>query len=620
MKRICALLVAIFAVANCNLESASQWQFLGPSGGSITRVLFDPQPNIAYAQGQYFFRSNNSGLTWKRLPIQGESRIHPLTGKLMLFDTQVLYFSVDHGNSWEKIQPNLAGGPKDYEFHSQKDHYIYAGTGKGIFVTTNGGLNWTESAPRGLCASLAVSPSNGNIVYAFGKRGTIIRTINGGKSWSEQGNVPDNYFYCSMNIDPKNPDIVYIAGINKIFKTTDGGRSWASFPCGCDAQNIVINSRNVLELFAQGQSNVWHSNNGGKNWTNILSRKSPQLPGAFIERFDSISFNPKKNQLFLGVFPQGLLQSTDFGTNWRSSNRGLSNLNIGNVEASFNRTAEFYASGLESPRLFYRSSDKGGTWRLNKSNPRIKSSTLVMSPSNPLVLASHNRKVIHITTDGGLTWQTQQTPFITDSQLAFHPQNPGIIFLSGASYAGSAGFVGVGFARSDDFGKTWTLMNQGLSDKAIWALTVDPHDGNRILVTTFQGMFESRNMGQQWSLIGGELPRDPPNALEFDSLDSNLVYASLHYEGVFRSNDGGRTWIKKSDTIPSSYYTTVFTDPVISKKVYALIFDRIYVSTDAGDSWKLLAKPLPDFVTDISFTPDLILTATRIGVFSRPRP
>ncbi|MCI0611429.1 hypothetical protein L0244_00420, partial [bacterium] len=79
------------------------------------------------------------------------------------------------GNSWQKIEPNLAGGPKDYEYHSQKDRYIYAGTGKGIFVSTNGGLNWTQSAPRGLCTELAVSPSNGNIVYAFDNKGRIIK-------------------------------------------------------------------------------------------------------------------------------------------------------------------------------------------------------------------------------------------------------------------------------------------------------------------------------------------------------------------------------------------------------------------------------------------------------------
>ncbi|MCI0611428.1 hypothetical protein L0244_00415 [bacterium] len=422
-----------------------------------------------------------------------------------------------------------------------------------------------------------------------------------------------------MTVDPQDSDTIYIRGIDKIFKTTDGGRSWASLPCGCDAQNIIINSRNVLELFAQGESNVWRSYNGGQNWIRILSKTSPQLPGAFIERFDSIAIHPKKNQLFLGVFPQGLLQSSDSGTTWRSSNRGLSNLNIGNIEASVDQTAEFYASGLESQRLFYRSSDHGQTWRLNKSNPRIKSSTLVMSASNPLVLASHNRRLIHITADGGLTWQTHETPRITESQLAFHPQNSAIIFLSGGSYAGSAGFEGAGFLRSDDFGKTWKLMNEGLSDKAIWAIAVDPHDGNRILVETFEGIFESRNMGQQWSRIGGGLPRDPANALRFDSSDSNLVYVNLHYEGIFRSTDGGRTWIKKNDTIPSSYYTTVITDPIISKKVYALIYERIYVSTDAGDTWTLLSDPLPDFVTDISFTPDLFLVSTRIGVFSRPR-
>src|SRR5262245_6903363 len=89
-------------------ESSSSWRFLGPPGGNINRIVFDPTSNFVYANGRHLFRSNDAGRTWRILPVVGiDVRVHPRTGKLMVFTGRWLSFSTDHGNTWQRIKPAL---------------------------------------------------------------------------------------------------------------------------------------------------------------------------------------------------------------------------------------------------------------------------------------------------------------------------------------------------------------------------------------------------------------------------------------------------------------------------------------------------------------------------------
>ena len=612
-----------FLLVFASQKTSFAWQFLGPSGGTIQRILFDPKSNIQYAQGEFLFRSNNSGLTWKRLKIQGDTKIHPISGKLLAYDGQSLFFSTDHGNTWNGFKPTLpfTTFTKDFEFHSQDDRHIYAGTNKGIFISKNGGSTWlkTSKFPEESCPELEVSTSNGNIAYISGSGRNIKKTTNGGESWFAPGRLPDERIFCNeMAVDPIDPNVVYIAAENKIIKTIEGGKTWGSFVTSVSSpEKITINPRNVQELFIQNEFGIWRSIDAGKKWKRMLSRTS-DLPVAFIESFTTIAAHPKLNLLLLGIFPQGIFRSTDGGINWNASNRGFANLNIINVEANINASSKFYAAGAESRRLFYTTTDRGHTWRLNKSTPEVNAFNLISNPSNPLILASHLGDTIQITGDGGSSWQIYKTPAIGQSTLSFHSSNPAIIFLGGGTYQGSAGFIGVGIARSDDSGKTWKMKNNGLSDTRVFAFAVESKNGNHVIASALGGqIFETNDLGEHWSVIASGLPIDSASSLTFDVVDSNLLYINFLYQGIYRSTDGGRTWSKSNLT--SSYYTKVLADPVVSKTVYALLFEQVYISKDGGESWTPLDSKLPDFVTDLAFTNDSILAATRIGVFSRPK-
>jgi photosystem II stability/assembly factor-like uncharacterized protein len=88
--------------------------------------------------------------------------------------------------------------------------YLGSDSNAGLFKSTDGGVNWTQltgGAPSGAITSMAIHPTNSNIIYvgtAFG----AYKSTNGGASWSTINNgltVP--YITCLL-IDPSNTDII----------------------------------------------------------------------------------------------------------------------------------------------------------------------------------------------------------------------------------------------------------------------------------------------------------------------------------------------------------------------------------------------------------------------------
>jgi photosystem II stability/assembly factor-like uncharacterized protein len=133
------------------------------------------------------------------------------------------------------------------------------------------------------------------------------------------------------------------------------------------------------------------------------------------------------------------------------------------------------------------------------------------------------------------------------SCLAGDPLNTNIIY---------AGTQGEGLLRSDDSGSTWHPV--GLAGQTIKALTVSPHDPKVIYAGTKPAyMFVTQDGGGTWSELEGFRripgrwwwfsPAEPPFQAYVQSItispdDPNVLLAGIEFGGVFRSQDGGRTW------------------------------------------------------------------------------
>jgi photosystem II stability/assembly factor-like uncharacterized protein len=156
--------------------------------------------------------------------------------------------------------------------------------------------------------------SNQNVLYAGTATAGAWKTNDKGDNWSLiTANLELNGVY-AIEIDFTNPDITYISGNGGIYKSYDGGASWtiigdAAFTALSHSINdMKLNPSNNMELFVASDKGLYHSLNGGTNFTQIMS-------GDFLE----IEFHPTLMNTMYFIRTSG--DKTEF---YRSDDGGIS--------------------------------------------------------------------------------------------------------------------------------------------------------------------------------------------------------------------------------------------------------------------------------------------------------
>ncbi|MBC7260639.1 MAG: hypothetical protein H5T63_01385, partial [Chloroflexi bacterium] len=110
-------------------------------------------------------------------------------------------------------------------------------------------------------------------------------------------------------------------------------------------------------------------------------------------------------------------------------------------------------------------------------------------------------------------------------------------------YAGTNG----GIFKSEDRGRTWLACNNGLGDRLIRALAIDPDDPNILYAGTWNGkVYVSMNGGNWWEQRSEQLPPYEIRALYVHTFEPNKLYAATP-TGVFTSTDRGQHWYPAGD-------------------------------------------------------------------------
>jgi photosystem II stability/assembly factor-like uncharacterized protein len=228
------------------------------------------------------------------------------------------------------------------------------------------------------------------------------------------------------------------------------------------------------------------------------------------------------------------------------------------------------------------------------------------------------------TTDYGLTWRPifddQPTGSIGD--LAVAPSDPNIIYVgSGEGLQRPDLSTGDGIYKSTDGGKTW--RNVGLRDaQQIGSVIIDPKDPNRVFVASLghpygpneeRGVYRSTDGGATWRRVLYKDENTGAIQVAFDPTNSQIVYADLWAgrqgpwengawqgpeSGLFKSTDGGDTWKKLTNGLPTFEQGLGRIGFDISrsnqKVLYATVDANpqqggVYRSDDAGESWRKIS-------------------------------
>ncbi len=228
------------------------------------------------------------------------------------------------------------------------------------------------------------------------------------------------------------------------------------------------------------------------------------------------------------------------------------------------------------------------------------------------------------TTDFGNTWFPifDGQPTGSVGALAVAPSDPNIIYVgSGEGLQRPDLAVGDGIYKSTDAGKTWMHLENLRDAQQITAILVDPKDANRVFVAaqghpygpnTERGVFRSRDGGKSFEKVLYKDENTGATDLVFDPTNAQALYATLWAarvapweirsgesfiapgSGIFKSTDGGSTWLPLSKGLPSSKDEVgrigLAIAPSKSNRVYATIEARkgagIYRSDDGGASWQ----------------------------------
>jgi photosystem II stability/assembly factor-like uncharacterized protein len=279
-------------------------------------------------------------------------------------------------------------------------------------------------------------------------------------------------------------------------------------------------------------------------------------------------------------------------------------------------TATLYAA---TNKGLYKSSDSGTAWtRLSSGLPdplrAFGPSDVQVDPRHPNVLYvtypcldSPECSGLYKSVDGGNHW-AKVLHLGGPQTVAIDPQNTEAIYV-GAWSGDLDGTTGI--YRSPDGGVSW----EGTSLHKTMALVIDPKNPDTIYAAG-QGVLKSTDRGRSWSLL-----KSPFNYAHSFAVDpQNLtLYAATGPEGLFKSVDGGTTWINIASDLGFKSAGRLALDPQ-SSTLYASFVDingsDIFKTTDAGLTWTALPKRRSVLIYSIAVdpvSPSIVYAGTESG-------
>ena len=361
--------------------------------------------------------------------------------------TQTIPPKLYSGLKWRLIGPFRGGRAVAVAgFPGSSTTFYFGSVGGGVWQTTDAGVVWKpifDRQPIASIGALAVAPSDPKIIYAGTGESDIRSNLSSGDG---------------------------------VYKSTDGGHTWTNIGLGDTRQisRIVVDSQNTNIVYVgalghaygpNSERGVYKSTDGGASWTKVLDQ-GPEIgvSDLTIATDDSkVLFTttwrshrpPWSTYAPLDGPGGGLFRSQNSGQTWsRLSGSGLPDGDWGRTAVAVSPNGKrIYAlvSASKKPGL-YRSDDGGSTWALQSEDRRLTSRAWYFG---------------NITVD---------------------PSNPDVIYLPN-----------VALYRSEDGGKTISIVRGAPGGDDYHQIWVDPKDSSRMILSTDQGATISLDYGQTWS-------------------------------------------------------------------------------------------------------------------------
>jgi photosystem II stability/assembly factor-like uncharacterized protein len=243
-------------------------------------------------------------------------------------------------------------------------------------------------------------------------------------------------------------------------------------------------------------------------------------------------------------------------------------------------------------------------------------------PSRPLTyFAGYTGGGLWRTDDAGIAWRNISDGWFktgTIGAIAVAPSDENVLYVGMGEHAirGQSSTYGDGVYKSTDQGRTWS--HAGLAPtRQIAAVRVHPQNpdvvyvaaqGDRWKGTPDRGVYRTRDGGANWTkVLAGANATSGANDLAMDPTNPRILYAAFwdHQRepwyvrsggsgsGLWKSSDGGDTWTRLTQGLPSLMGKIgVTVSPANPDRLYAIVEAEqggLYRSDDAGRSWRRMS-------------------------------
>ncbi len=559
---------------------------------------------------------------------------------------------------WQFAGPiNVGGRVTDVEMFPDDLNTIFIGSASGgIFKSTNSGNDWApifDDAATLSIGDMAIAADK-TIYVGTGEANAgggslaydgvgVYKSLDQGNTWEWKG-LEQVGSIGKVVVNPNNAEEVYVAAMGHLFKNNtargvyksqDGGDNWEQVLFVSDstgAIDLAINPNNPQIIYAAmwerirrpnnrqyggATSGIYKSEDGGNSWSELGNG----LPTTASEKGRiGIAIAPSNPDIIMAVyadaigFLQGIYKSLDGGDTWES---------VGSVSGvSFMWWfGKIFIDPIDPATIFVPSLDlhrskNGGTSFSNVSDiMHVDQHAIYIHPMNTDFVVAGNDGGVYISENGGSVWIKQNTLPITQFYTCeIDYTNPEQLY-GGTQDNGTVRTLG---GTSDD----WHRISGGDGFRVL----VDPNDNKYIYAESQRGViFRSVDGGQSFlSARNGIASSDRKNwnaPLAFDPNQTSTLYAGTNK--LYKSTNRAVNWSSISPDLTDGAVDGNLTfGTITSIDVSILDADIIYAGTDdgnvwntlnGGDTWNKLSAELPKrWVTDVATDPSNQATAYTI--------
>jgi len=400
--------------------------------------------------------------------------------------------------------------------------------------------------PGGTVISLAADPKDASKLFLGTADGHVFGSGDEGAHWQllSRIGVGQDDVVTHIIVDPRDSNRLYASswalysGGGGVYRSDDAGRTWNIIGLAHETVRALAQSQTDPKLLLAGSlTGVYRSQDDGASWVKITPDHHPDL-----NRFDSVAFDPKDNNVIYAGTYHLPWKSSNGGKDWFPVVKGMIDdsdvMNIIVDPANSDNVHAVACSGI------YHSTNGGQEWVKYKSIPNIyrRTQLIRMDPTNP--------EILYAGTTSGL-WKTvnekdfkRLTPVEwTVNAMIIDKKDPRKLII---------GTEREGVQISTDGGETFTAANVGFHHQHISDVAVDrEHPDRSLVVLTFDNnaFLATKDGGNTWTTLGPGLKR---TEMRHVYAAPTGWWASLTNGGWSKYDETTQKWVRAGLYVPDA--------------------------------------------------------------------